>query len=427
MKKIIHFVYPILALAVVGWVIINLFTEAHAGSSNFREINLPESQTFPMAITEDSFGNIWFVKRDSAKIVRLSGAFGNAPSMTEYTVPRNDVFLTGIAVDNQGNIWVGELANGPVLAMVESGILKFDPATNTFTEWKIPARGYATGTFAPLAVAVHPSGHVWMTYSGGNRIAELYPDTDPISPNTLIEYDLPAPSAAFGTNFSPVGLAIHPVTGDVYVAEGYLANVISRFSLSSSGGFTATAMFPIPDPYGIGLTGVIRPGVTEIIGMAFDAQKHLWFNAGAPLELDDLGSYCTLTAYPLPAGGAPLGGDIGGPAKKWWFLQPGSNQIGQVDAPTVTSHFTVYSQPFFVTTPVPLPIPPIPKSANPLPGLISVSPTSATNVPTGGFNFYTIPTANSGPSGIVVRGNHIVVTEELQNYGQPDKIVVLRP
>jgi hypothetical protein len=53
--------------------------------------------------------------------------------VTQYAMPHKYSYPYGLAVDNQHNVWIN-LNNADMLA-------KFDPATETFTEYQMPSRG----------------------------------------------------------------------------------------------------------------------------------------------------------------------------------------------------------------------------------------------------------------------------------------------
>lgn len=110
-------------------------------------------------------GRIWYAKLLGHKIGVIDP---DTLDITEYDTPLNGPRRPRF--DQRGRLWIP--------AFDESGLMRFDPQTETFSTWKIPA--LSPGEWeTPYALNVHPQSQaVWITSNNSDRLFRFDPQTE---------------------------------------------------------------------------------------------------------------------------------------------------------------------------------------------------------------------------------------------------------
>ena len=102
----------------------------------------------------DALGNLWAAGQDSNKLVKLNSKTGE---VTEYTVPSKDAGPYSVDVDTKNNlVWFSERDTNK--------LGRFDPSTETFVEFPLPAAGIEARRI--LVDPVNPN-RIWWNCSTG--------------------------------------------------------------------------------------------------------------------------------------------------------------------------------------------------------------------------------------------------------------------
>ena len=115
------------------------------------------------------------------------------------------VEAAGVAVDTRGNVHVFNRGEHPVIV--------FDREGNFLRSWGEGLVGRAHG------ITIGPEDDVWLTDDGNHTIRKFTPEGELLL--TIGDPDKPA-TLQSGTPFNrPTHVALSPITGDVFVSDGY--------------------------------------------------------------------------------------------------------------------------------------------------------------------------------------------------------------
>jgi len=114
----------------------------------------------PYGITIDAQGMVWFSEASTNNLGRLDPRTGSIHHFTLHG-PNNP--LMELASDTHGNIWA--------TTFHYPDLLKFDPVTETFTSYPVPALANSTSALYDLAIT--PGGTIWTTLTAANEIARF--------------------------------------------------------------------------------------------------------------------------------------------------------------------------------------------------------------------------------------------------------------
>jgi virginiamycin B lyase len=131
------------------------------------EYPVPTAQAAPLAITVDTHGIVWFTESNISKLGRFDPS---TDSFSEYSVPGvGDMW--GIAIDREGYVWFAQYSGrgsvnpgGEILAGGQGRLGRFDPATGNLSFVDIPT----IGSF-PMRLVVDQRNRIWFTELLGNR------------------------------------------------------------------------------------------------------------------------------------------------------------------------------------------------------------------------------------------------------------------
>ena len=211
---------------------------------NLTEFTMPHPQSDLMFPAVDPQGNIWFGEMNNNRLGRFNPT---TDTFTEWHPAQGHSGIMGLAADAHGDIWYAELAG--------NNIGRFTPATCHFTIYAVPNKG-GNGA-GPNGLALAPDGRIWVTLESADRVAVLDPTT-----GALKMYDLPNPNP--GHIILPYGIAVDKA-GAVWFTE-LASNAIVR--LDPATGKMTTYAVPTaqgePDEIAIAPDGT--PWFTELAG-----------------------------------------------------------------------------------------------------------------------------------------------------------------
>jgi len=100
----------------------------------YTEYDLPREEMAPHDVIVDKNGIVWFSGFGEQKLGRLDPKDGK---ITEFDYPKHrpdaPTGSLGLRADSSGNLWLGN--------MYQAAIVKFDPASEKFQFWTLPAEG----------------------------------------------------------------------------------------------------------------------------------------------------------------------------------------------------------------------------------------------------------------------------------------------
>ncbi len=170
----------------------------------------------PLGITFDNNGHVWVADGFEPFLYRFDPS---SKELCTYTVPDSDPIFDGASdyiLYHNGQIWIGDLELGR--------ILRLNPATNTFTIWKLAADAL------PEGLAIDNNGHLWWA---DNWLGELGRLDSQSNPNQITSYVIPSR----GIGPAPIQVAVqngkvwytdetgHVGSLDPAVANGTTVNV----------------------------------------------------------------------------------------------------------------------------------------------------------------------------------------------------------
>ncbi len=122
--------------------------------------------TGPYGITATPKGDIYFASLAGSYLGKVNVETGD---VTVLEPPTRNAGVRRAWSDSKGNIWVSEWNVGQVG--------RYDPATNSWKEWKLPGA-------RPMAYAVYVDEKdiVWLTDFGGNAVVRFDPATEAFEP-----------------------------------------------------------------------------------------------------------------------------------------------------------------------------------------------------------------------------------------------------
>jgi len=264
----------------------------------------------PTAVAFDSKGNLWVVDTTNNRVLEYAPPFstGEAASLvigqksltgTGDTSPSGGLFgPTGLAFDLSGNLWVVDSGNNRVLEFKSP----FSDGESASLVLGQPTFGGYIGTTtagglnSPSYAAFDPSGNLWVTDQGNNRVLEF---TAPFSTGQKASVVIgqanftafaPSSTTTAKSLFEPLGLAFDS-KGDLWVADGGDHRVL-EYTAPFSIGDTAASMVIGQSSLTTSSTGL------NAYAIAFDSSGNLWISDGisgvaeylAPLSTGEAGS-----------------------------------------------------------------------------------------------------------------------------------------
>ena len=190
----------------------------------------------PVGIHVDSDGKVFVADTLNHRVQRFTQAGGFDLAWGNPKKPASDFNLpSGVAMDEQrGWVYVADTHF--------SRIQKFDLNGTYLTEW--PAGG-------PYGLELDAAGDLYVADAGGNRIRKYDPDG-----NLLLQWG--TKGSAPGQFDNPRDVAVHPVSGEVFVIDEFNHRV-QRFTATGGyigewGGTKSTAPGLLSNPFGLAIS-----------------------------------------------------------------------------------------------------------------------------------------------------------------------------
>ncbi len=142
--------------------------EPRSGEFTIHATN-PDPDESMVQIAVDSKDDVWMGLISDKKLGELDG---KTRAVKMWDLPGSDCLPYGLVVDHEDKVW---------MAMVNCGeVVKFDPVTSKFTEYKTPSPS------APRRLGVDKNGMIWWGEYQGNHLGMLNPKT-----GKMTEYSFP--------------------------------------------------------------------------------------------------------------------------------------------------------------------------------------------------------------------------------------------
>jgi virginiamycin B lyase len=256
------------------------------------EYTLPTPESGPIAITVDKKGDVWVAATNITKLVRFNPA---SKTFWEFKIPKvNFTSIWSMAVDNSNRVWF--------TSTNDNSIWVFDSSTYLFKQYPIP-----TPNSFPLQLAIDSDGKIWFTELYGGKLGKINPST-----GEIIEYRIS------GNRSGPAGLFVD-AENNIWFTQTY-ANKIAKLDTRK---LTFTEYPPsesIFTPTGIGKDNQGRIWFLEHGGSLFGRFQQS-DNSTIRFATSIIGRYPTTLPYWLSI-------DKSG---KIWFNEHSGNRIAMFD------------------------------------------------------------------------------------------------
>ncbi len=283
------------------------------------EYSVPTPNSAPLALTVDREGVVWFTESNASKLGRFDP---RTDTFSEYAVPGvGDMW--GITVDLSGAVWLtqyslkGSVSPGGAIEPGGNGrLIRFNSSDNNFTVIPIPT----PGSF-PFRIISDTEGRLWFTELLGNRIGSY----DPLS-GKLDEYVVP-------TQFAGPADLTFGSHGTLWFTEAYNESV-ATFNLQTKvfNEYHFSSIDPtqyVGSPVGIavtpdGIVWVADHGGNWIVKFNSTSQQITRYPTHEPPP----------QVYPISIPNDLLIDGVG----RVWFAEHGGNSVGYLD-PTAQTMF----------------------------------------------------------------------------------------
>jgi virginiamycin B lyase len=204
-----------------------------------RTFNLTRQTAYPLGITTDRSGNVWFAEDNYDLITEFIPVNSTFRS---YAIPtaHHLAWIWFLVFDEAGNLWFADNS--------QSLLWEFSPASGSFSNFT------ADGAYPFALDYVAASGRIWFTSVTTNQVGyfELDGGGATLGPVVTLQGTAPGPG--------PSGVAVD-IAGDAYVSETFEARIVELNSSTMS---------------------VVRtwqlPNGSQPVGLAMDeADGRLWF------------------------------------------------------------------------------------------------------------------------------------------------------
>ncbi|MHB8702210.1 MAG: Vgb family protein [Nitrososphaerales archaeon] len=182
--------------------------QTSSSSNAITETLIPQNQSYPLGITMDSRGNVWFAEAQAQSIVEY---LISNQTFHVFKLPTNTTQLTMIwflFFDKNGHLWFAD-QNQPLL-------WEFNPSSEQFAN-------YSTGNqlVRPFGLAYESStNQVWFTSTYTNQIGSFLLSN---SETATLQGLITVPSIG-SVNSGPSGIAIGQ-SGNVYVSQSFTGSI----------------------------------------------------------------------------------------------------------------------------------------------------------------------------------------------------------
>ncbi len=289
--------------------------------------------TTPTGIAFDSHGDLWVADSGNGRITKFEAPFVTAegasipvlghPGRADFGLPvtrgvtnastigiptgiSEGIALQGLAFDQAGNLWVTDSANNRVLEFdavsLQSAVANQEaiPASIVIGQPNFTSNSQgtsATQLSGPTGIAFDPSGNLWVSDTGNNRVVEFRPPfsvgqgaSAVVGQPDFTSFTPDHPDTTLGGLDQPIGIAFDG-GGNLWVADNQDHRVMMfepPFVLGENSSLLIGEMLT----GGQFVTIASGPGsVGTPVSVAFDQGGNLWVGQSAN---------CKFTEFPFP-------------------------------------------------------------------------------------------------------------------------------
>ena len=168
------------------------------------EYGLAQQSAYPIAITTDSKGNVWFAEDNVDALVEFTPSNSSFRAFGIPTPPHL-AWIWFLVPDGQGNLWFAD--------NTQSLLWRFDPATGSFANFT------AGGAFPMGLYYDSARGRMWFTSLKTNEVGYFTLSGGSAQLALMVNVSAPLPLAGLA------GIVADP-SGNVYVAEASQAKIL---------------------------------------------------------------------------------------------------------------------------------------------------------------------------------------------------------
>ncbi len=250
----------------------------------------------PFSLAFDPTGNLWIsdsannrvLEFLSSNLITGDGA-ANVLGQPDFISRTCTISPTGLCspqdlnFDPTGNLWISDLGNQRVLEYLSSNLITGDGAANVLGQPNMFTNGCTTtptGLCYPSGLAFDPSGNLWISDQGNQRVVEYLSSnliTGDGAANVLGEPDMFSSACTLTPTglCNPQGLTFDP-TGNLWISDGN-NRVLEYLSSNLITGDGAANVLGQPNMFTNGCT-TTPTGLCYPSGLAFDPTGNLWIS-----------------------------------------------------------------------------------------------------------------------------------------------------
>ncbi len=159
----------------------------YTGSQNQQGVINLKDLSFSTSVAFDSSGNLWVADIGNSRVLEFKPPFSTNEvasvvlgqqdmfSSACTTTPTGLCYPSGLAFDPTGNLWISDSGNNRVLEYLSSNLITGDGAANVLGQPNLVSSGCTTtptGLCDPSNVTFDSSGNLWISDSQNNRVLE---------------------------------------------------------------------------------------------------------------------------------------------------------------------------------------------------------------------------------------------------------------
>ncbi len=255
----------------------------------------PSTLYYPSDSAFDSSGNLWVADLGNNRVLEYKAPLSSGmaatvvlgqSTFTSSTAATTQYGLSqpgGVFVDPTGNVWISDGGSDRVLEFVplSSAYSSGTPASLVVGQTSFTASVTATsqsGLDLPGDVAFDPSGNLWVADVLNNRVLEFKPPFSTGISASLVVGQSDFVSNLFGGEVSlrAPQYSTFDSTGNLWVVDQF-NNRVLEFRPPLSSGIPASLVIG-QTGFGVGTSAITQSGLTNPLGLAFDSSGDLWIS-----------------------------------------------------------------------------------------------------------------------------------------------------
>ncbi len=180
---------------------------------------------YPNGICNDGSGNFYVSEYGNGTVRKVTPAGVVTTVLTNSGTPVSMPTAGGLCVDPSGNIYVTISQGTKLMKITPAGIVTVFAGSNT-PMGSVDGTGTAACFNLPKAVCIDPSGNLYVSEFGGNKIRK-------VTPATVVTTLSGTGNGGSYNSTQPTGICLYG--NDIYIADNY-AHLIRKLSLPVSTG-----------------------------------------------------------------------------------------------------------------------------------------------------------------------------------------------